>query len=54
MGLGIAAIQNMLELYQQGVFSDTRKVVEMGSQEVHLKEADFEELIKIAGVTNYE
>ena len=54
MGLGIAAVQNMLELYQQGIFSNTKKVVEMGSQELHLKEADFEELVRIAGVTNYD
>lgn len=54
MGLGIAAVQNTLELWQQGFFKNIKKVVEMGSQELHLKRADFEELIKTANVVNYE
>ena len=54
MGLAIAAIQNTLELYQQGFFSNTKSVIEMGSQELHLKESDFEELVKMAGLSNYE
>ncbi|HCX20574.1 MAG TPA: hypothetical protein DHN29_01595 [Cytophagales bacterium] len=54
MGLGIAAVQNTLELWQQGFFQNTNKVVEMGSQELHLKATDFEEMVTMAGVTNYE
>jgi SAM-dependent methyltransferase len=54
MGLGLAAVQNTLELWQQGLLNNVNKVVEMGSQELHLKSADFEYLIKIAGVKNYK
>ena len=54
MGLGIAAVQNTLEIWQQGYLENVKKVVEMGSQELHLAEADFDELIAIAGVKNYE
>jgi SAM-dependent methyltransferase len=54
MGLGLAAVQNTLELWQQGLLNNVNKVVEMGSQELHLKAADFENLIKIAGVKNYK
>jgi len=54
MGLGIEAVQNTLELWQQGFFKNTKKVIEMGSQELHLKTADFEDLVKMAGVNNYE
>ena len=41
MGLGLAAVQNTLELWQQGLLNTANKVVEMGSQELHLKTADF-------------
>ena len=54
MGLGNAAVQNTLELWQQGFFKNTKKVIEMGSQELHLKTADFEDMVKMAGVNNYE
>ena len=54
MGYGIAAVQNTLELWQLGYFKNIKKVVEMGSQELHLKAADFEEMVMMAGVTNYE
>ena len=54
MGLGVAAVQNVLELWQQGFFENKKKIIEMGSQELHLKPHDFEEMIKIAGVANYE
>jgi hypothetical protein len=53
MGLGIGGLQNTLELWHQGLFANFKSVVEMGSQEIHVKAADFEELIKMAGVDHY-
>ena len=53
MGYGIAAVQNTLELWQLGYFKNIKKVVEMGSQELHLKTADFEDMVIMAGVNNY-
>ena len=41
MGLGVAAVQNVLELWQQGLFENKKKIIEMGSQELHLKAHDF-------------
>ena len=37
MGLGIAAVQNTLELSKLGLLEGTNKIAEMGSQELHLK-----------------
>lgn len=54
MGLALAAVQNTLELWQQGFFKNTKNVVEMGSQEIHLKAADFEELLEMAGIEGYK
>ena len=54
MGLGIAAVQNTLELWQQGLLNTANKVVEMGSQELHLKTDDFEDMVNMAGVNNYK
>ena len=54
MGLGIGAIQNYLELSQQGLFKDINNVIEMGSQELHIKQKDFEELIRGACIKNYK
>ena len=54
MGLGTAAVQNTLELWQQGLLKNANKVAEMGSQELHLKTADFEDMVKMAGLNNYE
>jgi SAM-dependent methyltransferase len=53
MGLGIAAIQNTLELWKTGLFSDVKKVIEMGSQEIHMKALDFEEMVHMFGVDGY-
>ena len=53
MGLGIGAIQSTLELWQQGLFENIENVVEMGSQELHLKEKDLEEMLKVAGLENF-
>ena len=54
MGISIAAVQNILELWQQGFLKKTKKVVEMGSQELHLKAVDFEEMLNMAGVRNFD
>ena len=54
MGLGIASVQNMLELWQQGNLEDINSVIEMGSQELHLKSADFENLLNTACITEYD
>ena len=35
MGLGMAAIQNTLELYNLGYLKDSKSVMEIGSQEIH-------------------
>ena len=37
MGLAIAAIQNTLELYNQGYLKNSKNVFDIGSQELHLK-----------------
>ena len=52
LGLGPAAVKLYLELWQRAFFKDISSVVEMGAQELHLTPADFEELIRIAGVPN--
>ena len=52
MGLGISSIQSILELWEKG-YIEKKKIIEMGSQELHLKLADFEELVLMAGVKNY-
>lgn len=54
MGMGISAIKLYLELYQRGIFKDSQSVMEMGSQELHLKQSDFEQLLFIAGINNYQ
>ena len=54
MGLGISSIQNLLELKQLGYLDGCKSVFEMGSQELHLKSKDFEELIRMAGIENYK
>ena len=54
MGLGIAAVKLNLELWQRSFFKNIKSVVDIGSQELHLKQADFEELLRVAGVTTYK
>ena len=44
MGLGIGSIQNILELYKFGYFKNSSSVIEIGSQELHLKKEDLKEL----------
>jgi hypothetical protein len=47
VGLGLAAVQNTLELWQQGFFKNTKNVIEMGSQELHFFEG-------LAAANNYK
>ena len=54
MGIGIAPIQNILELNNLGYFKNKNCVLEIGSQELHLKYADFLELINNAGLDNHD
>ena len=50
MGIGIAAIQNTLELYNLGYLKDSKNVLEIGAQELHLKKEDLKELFDNAGL----
>ena len=50
MGIGIASVQNLLELHNLGFFKDKKKVIEIGSQELHLKKDDLLELFESAGL----
>ena len=44
MGLGIAAVQNTLELHNLGYFKNSKSVLEIGSQELQLKKEDLKQL----------
>jgi hypothetical protein len=50
MGMTIAGVQNLLELYLAGHLKNKKSVVEFGSQELHLKSKDLEELLSMANV----
>ena len=50
MGYGSPQVQLILELYTIGKLKDYNNVVEVGSQELHLKKKDFRELILQAGI----
>ena len=50
MGISIAAVQNTLELHNLGYFKNSKKVIEIGSQELHLKKNDLKELYDYAGL----
>lgn len=54
MGLGPAAVKLNLELWQRGIFKNIESVIDIGSQEIHLKKAHFEELIQAAGIYDYD
>ena len=53
MGLGQAAVQLTLELWQRGLFRNIKSVVDIGSQEIHVELDHFENLVKAAGISNY-
>ena len=50
MGLGIAAVQNTLELYNLGYLKNSKSIFEIGSQELHLKKEDLKQLFDNAGL----
>ena len=49
MGLGIATIQNTLELHNLGYLKNCKSIIEMGSQELHIKKEDLKQLLKNSG-----
>lgn len=53
MGLSAGPIKLYLELWQRGIFKNIKSAVDMGSQELHLTKASFEELVHAAGITDY-
>jgi hypothetical protein len=54
MGLGPASIKLYLELWNRGLLANTKSVLEMGSQEIHLTKAHFEGLVHSAGLSDYD
>tara|TARA_A100001388_G_scaffold194862_1_gene146950 strand:+ start:77 stop:949 length:873 start_codon:yes stop_codon:yes gene_type:complete len=50
MGLGISALRSALEFSEKGFFDDKESVIDMGSQEIHIKKEDF---IEITNSFNY-
>tara|TARA_B100000767_G_scaffold128272_1_gene122108 strand:+ start:633 stop:1550 length:918 start_codon:yes stop_codon:yes gene_type:complete len=50
MGLGLASIQNTLELYSLGYLKNCKNILELGAQELHVKNADLKELYENAGL----
>ena len=46
MGLGIAAVQNTLELHNLGHLKNSKNVFEIGSQELQLKKEDLKQLFQ--------
>lgn len=50
MGLGIGAVQNIVELYSTGCFKKSKSVLEIGAQELHCSGADIKELFKQANL----
>ena len=49
MGLGISAIQNILELHNLGYFNKSDSILDIGSQEIHIYKNDLKELYSYAG-----
>ena len=54
MGLGPAAIKLNLELWQRGYFKGMKSAIDIGSQEMHIAQADFEGMVKAACVPGYD
>jgi len=54
MGLGISMVKLNFELWRQGLFKDVHHVMEMGSQELHLKLSDFENFVQMSGIQGYK
>ena len=52
MGLNYETIQNLIELKKLGHFKNFQKVIEFGTQELHLKKEDFKKLLDKSGYEN--
>ena len=50
MGLGLAAVQNTLELHNLGYLKNSKNIFEIGSQELQLKKEDLKQLFDNAGL----
>ena len=50
LGLGLDTVQSNLELYNLGYFKNTKAVIELGSQELHLKKDDLKEFFEYANI----
>ena len=50
MGLGIGAVQNILELNNLGYFKNSNSTIEIGSQELHVNFVDLKKLFETAGL----
>lgn len=53
MGLGPAAVQLTLEMWTRGQFKSVRSVVEIGSQEIHVRHDEFERMLADFAVPGY-
>ena len=49
MGITLSGVQNLLDLWKLGYLDNKKSVIEFGSQELHLKEADLLDLISKFG-----
>ena len=54
MGLGPASVKLYLELWQRGFFKNINAVMEMGSQDLGVRKAFFDNLVRAAGIRNYD
>ena len=50
MGLGLAAVQNIIEMYSFGCFKKSKSILEIRSQELHCAPGDIKELFKQANL----
>ena len=50
MGLGIASVQNILELYNLGYLKNSKSIMEIGSQEIQMHKEDLKQLFDNAGL----
>lgn len=52
MGLSTAIVQSLLELKKLGYLKNKNSVVDFGSQELHLKLGDLENMLERVGIQN--
>ena len=50
MGMGLANAQLFLELKHSGKLKNVKKIAELGSQEIHIKQKDLSNLFNEAGL----